>query len=782
MFKLFYYCLLNKYRNNLLFDYEMPPLKSGLIKRKIQKEATSEPDECSEDNLELFRGELDDGDDSSDSEQDGERSDGEDDQVIYASEEDSLGDGGSGTEESSDLTDSEDSGPESAPEEQTHLGDDQGAITRFRKQLDEEHKELVLKKDEYESGDTSDEEERLNTRGAVPSCWYDEYPHVGYDVDGRRIMKPPQRDQIDDFLKKCEDPEFWRTVKDPSTGQDIVLSLEDLKLIQAIKEGRTPSEEGHYEPWVEWFTREVLVCPVRAIPEHKRSFLPSESEKKQIAKIVHALRMGWTKTRRQLAKERKQKKIKKFYDLWGSTNEDKQSSILRRHIPAPKRNLPSHAESYNPPPEYLLDGKEMKEWNKLSTTPWKRKYTFLPEKHDSLRRVGAFPRFVRERFLRCLDLYLAPRAMAMKLTVTAEDLVPHLPSPRSLRPFPTSEVLVFRGHSAPVRCCAFDPSGQYVVSGAEDATVRVWETATGRCLRTISVPTAVTAVQWSPSPGLALVAACCGHELILLNPGRDIGAPRAADRTDRLLRDPPPPHDQAEDPRVTAVARWEEPNSEDRERGIRIKVVHFRPIIHMCWHGRGDYLVVSLGDAMSRGVVVHQLSRRRSQLPLARSRGLLQAAVLHPTRPLLFVATQRAVRVYDLVKQQLVRKLLAGVQWISDIALHPQGDNLLAASYDRKLVWFDLDLSSKPYQTLRLHGQAVRSVTFHTRYPLFASGGDDRYIVVSHAMVYNDLLQNPLLVPLKQLPSPDRIWCVRFHPTRPWLLAAASDNTLRLYS
>lgn len=31
--------------------------------------------------------------------------------------------------------------------------------------------------------------------------WYNEYQHVGYDTDGRRIIKPPQRDHIDDFLK-----------------------------------------------------------------------------------------------------------------------------------------------------------------------------------------------------------------------------------------------------------------------------------------------------------------------------------------------------------------------------------------------------------------------------------------------------------------------------------------------------------------------------------------------------------------------------------------------------
>lgn len=49
---------------------------------------------------------------------------------------------------------------------------------------------------------------------------------------------------------------------------------------------------------------------------------------------------------------------------------------------------------------------------------------------------------------------------------------------------------------------------------------------------------------------------------------------------------------------------------------------------------------------------------------------------------------------------------------------------------------FDLELSARPYQTLRLHAGAVRSVAFHRRYPLFASAGDDRHVVVCHGCVY----------------------------------------------
>lgn len=55
------------------------------------------------------------------------------------------------------------------------------------------------------------------------------------------------------------------------------------------------------------------------------------------------------------------------------------------------------------------------------------------------------------------------------------------------------------------------------------------------------------------------------------------------------------------------------------------------------------------------------------------------------------------------------------------------------------------------FQVLRYHTNAVRSVAYHARYPLFASCSDDASVVVSHGTVYNDLLTNPLIVPVKQL-------------------------------
>ena len=89
---------------------------------------------------------------------------------------------------------------------------------------------------------------------------------------------------------------------------------------------------------------------------------------------------------------------------------------------------------------------------------------------NSLREVPAYSNFVQERFERCLDLYLCPRQRKMRVNtlmspililrfpffhshssipilpfqvqVDPEDLIPKLPKPKNLQPFPTTEAVV----------------------------------------------------------------------------------------------------------------------------------------------------------------------------------------------------------------------------------------------------------------------------------------------------------------------------------------------------
>ena len=138
------------------------------------------------------------------------------------------------------------------------------------------------------------------------------------------------------------------------------------------------------------------------------------------------------------------------------------------------------------------------------------------------------------------------------------------------------------------------------------------------------------------------------------------------------------------------------------------------------------------------------------------------------------------------------------------MSVHPSGDHIIVGGYDRKLCWFDLELSDKPYKILRsvmrpgaatccaadpscrYHTRAIRSLQFHPTYPLFASSSDDGTTQIFHARIYNDLMTDPLIVPLKILRGHavrDGLGVLQVEWVRgqPWLLSAGADGKVDLW-
>ncbi|CAN9503557.1 unnamed protein product [Ophioblennius macclurei] len=678
-----------------------------------------------------------------------------------------LEDSGSDEEEEDDDDDDDDDDKEEEEKED-------GPSQLTEKQKNEVVNSVVQKEDEYEH-DSSDEEDIRNTVGNIPMEWYKDFPHIGYNLDGKKILKPIRnKDELDEFLDKMDNPQYWKTVHDEKTGEDIVLSDEQVALVNRLQRGQFGDINfNEHQPSVDFFSGDVMIHPVTNRPEHKRSFIPSLIEKEKVSKLVHAIKMGWIKPRRVEDDSRG-----RYYDLWASED----SSILARHrmhLPAPKIRLPGHEESYNPPPEYLFSEEERALWEQQD--PSDRKLPFVPKRFSSLRQVPAFPRFIHERFERCLDLYLCPRQRKMRVNVNPEDLIPKLPKPRDLQPFPTTQSLVYRGHTSLIRSISVSPTGQWLASGSDDGSVRIWEVCSSRCLKTIQVGGAVKSVAWNPNPSLCLLAAALDTVVLVLSPS--LADKQVVSASERLLTTP----QEAEQAEGVEIV-WCDTEGEELQQGIRLKIRHPKAVHQVAWHAKGDYLASVMPDHSShQQVFIHQLSRRRSQNPFRRNKGLVQCVSFHPVRPYFLVATQRSVRIYNLLKQEMTKKLQANSKWVSSIAVHPGGDHVICGSYDCRLSWFDLDLSTKPYKMLRHHKKAVRGVAYHRSYPLFASASDDGSVIVCHGTVYNDLLQNPLIVPVKVLRGHTitqdlGVLDVTFHPTQPWVFSSGADATIRLFT
>lgn len=115
---------------------------------------------------------------------------------------------------------------------------------------------------------------------------------------------------------------------------------------------------------------------------------------------------------------------------------------------------------------------------------------------------------VREHFERCLDLYMCPRMTRKKMNVTDPNtLIPELPSPNDLKPFPTSVSIEYKFHKSCVRSISVSPCGRYLASGDEDHNVVVWDMKTSRVLRKYKFPNAVIdCLEWCPSESNSLLA------------------------------------------------------------------------------------------------------------------------------------------------------------------------------------------------------------------------------------------------------------------------------------
>lgn len=113
----------------------------------------------------------------------------------------------------------------------------------------------------YDSDD-SDANEATNTIGNIPLSFYDSYPHIGYDINGKKIMRPAKGEALDALLDSIEVPKGWTGLIDPATGKPLNLSQEELEILKRIQTNEVP-EDG-YDPY-----------PVRAIDNFKIAFTNS---------------------------------------------------------------------------------------------------------------------------------------------------------------------------------------------------------------------------------------------------------------------------------------------------------------------------------------------------------------------------------------------------------------------------------------------------------------------------------------------------------------------------
>lgn len=431
-----------------------------------------------------------------------------------------------------------------------------------------------------ESDSSEDEVPDRNTIGDVPLEWYKNEDHIGYTKDGLKINKQAKRDQLDTFLSRTDDPNEWMKVYDEYNDEEVELTKDEINMIRRLRQGKIPhADVNPYEPYVDWFEYEDKGHPLSSAPEPKRRFIPSKWEAKKVVKLVRAIRKGWIKLD-------KPKEKSEFYLMWGDDlkTSDKGANGLA-YIPAPKPKLPGHEESYNPPIEYIPTAEEIKSYDAMYEEDRPK---FIPKSFPSLRQVPAYPNYIKEIFERCLDLYLCPRQKKDRKVFDPEMLIPKLPKPKDLQPYPSMCYMEYRGHGAAVTSMSVDSSGEWLATGSLDGTVRLWDVQSGRCRKAWDFGVKVNHVQWNPNPQINILGVAVDKDVVLLP--TELGGEEVTGNVAALLA--LKNQDVSEkDPESSPLATW---SMDSKFKSLKLR----QPFVvqSLAWHHKGDYFATVAPD------------------------------------------------------------------------------------------------------------------------------------------------------------------------------------------
>ncbi|SCP02878.1 ribosome biogenesis protein BOP1, putative [Plasmodium malariae] len=268
--------------------------------------------------------------------------------------------------------------------------------------------------------DESDDEYNLNTLGNFDLKNYEDFDIIGYDIKGNKIYKKDEN-AIDDFIESKTGSNAWKKIKDKKNNRIIELTDADLQIIRSIRENRA-AKYIDYSNYIYENDKEEYKLPSKLCKNLKNK--GSEGDKKKVLKLMKYLIDKEKHPERYIQKENEDNML---YDLWNNKIYDEFNNINEINLP---NILPGHKYSYNPPPELLYNSSEKR--NILKNN----KDAFIPQNFEKIRNIEYYKKTYFDLYQRCLDIYLCSRSLKNVLHINKEDLLPKLPSTKSLKPYP----------------------------------------------------------------------------------------------------------------------------------------------------------------------------------------------------------------------------------------------------------------------------------------------------------------------------------------------------------
>ena len=228
-----------------------------------------------------------------------------------------------------------------------------------------------------------------------------------------------------------------------------------------------------------------------------------------------------------------------------------------------------------------------------------------------------YENLVRDHFERCLDLYMCPRMTRKKMNIADPNmLIPELPSPSDLKPFPNTLSIDFKFHKSCVRSISVSKCGRYLASGDQEGNLLIWNIRTTKILRKYKLENdVIDSIEWCPSETNCLLSVSNEEQVYVIQPM--LYSQHSNSQTKVNMEEWQRQYniDKKASDQKEKFVKWEFLN-DDCKGALMIKMKFHHVISKIAWHSKGDYFSTMAHNIQtSSQVMIHSLSRTSSTRP-----------------------------------------------------------------------------------------------------------------------------------------------------------------------
>jgi WD40 repeat protein len=284
------------------------------------------------------------------------------------------------------------------------------------------------------------------------------------------------------------------------------------------------------------------------------------------------------------------------------------------------------------------------------------------------------------------------------------------------------ELVIQTGHSMSVLSLAFSPDGKTLASGSVDKTIKIWDVANGRAVRTLAGhANGIESVVFSPE----------GHTLASVD-------------------------DKGE------IKLWDVTNGRELQTLRGYSPLMFSIDGH------------TLTSAADKGTVqVWDVANGQKLRTVAGPTDKVGPAAFSPDgHTLALLGDDKAIRLWNMASGQRLRTLTGHIDTVRFVAFSPDGRTLASASSDKTIKLWDVT-NGRELRTLTGHTNTVRFVVFSPDGRTLASGSSDATVKlwdVDSGRELRTLTGHTM-----------RVGCVAFGPDGHALASGSDDTTIKLW-